>query len=124
MKQHQVLLLIAFIGGILLLVVPQINPTIIQTLGHKEYYYASEALGTSMYPTIKNGDTLIILEKSSPDFTINVGDILVYERNGTAIAHRVVGVYCCGFFVKGDNCNQIENVSYTQIIGKVIGINH
>jgi signal peptidase I len=119
------LLIGALIVGIALFVIPH-TEVVLQTFQeNKEYFYASTSMGTSMYPTIKQGDTLLIMEKEHPDFTINVGDILVYERNGTAIAHRVVGRYmCCGFFVKGDNSQIIETIYYDQVIGKVVEIRH
>lgn len=122
MKKEYIIWLTGLIIAIALFTIPNAQ-TLLQTIQEdKEHFYASTSVGTSMYPTIKQGDTLIIMEKDYPGFTINTGDIIVYEINNNAIAHRVVGRYCCGYLAKGDNSPAMETVSYNQIIGKVVQI--
>ena len=130
MKSHHLILIIAFIAGILLLIIPQMDPVLIQTLeGHKEDFYASTAIGSSMYPTIKNGDILVILEKNSSDFNMNIGDIIVFSGEGKNIAHRLVDIHADSsceckniYYVKGDNSDEIQAITMDNILGKVIKI--
>jgi hypothetical protein len=47
------------------------------------------ASGTSMFPTIVPGDLLVIVPRGIKD--VALGDIAVHRREGSMIAHRVVG---------------------------------
>jgi len=92
--------------------------------------------GTSMLPTLYNGD-IVLIHKPPPD-KIRVGDIIVYESlKGNLIIHRVVkinrmpGCNPVCFVTKGDNNYLPDNmlglqpehgVSYDQIIGVVVSL--
>src|SRR5580700_5520094 len=49
------------------------------------------AMGTSMVPAIHPGDVLSIQPVDPKE--VSVGDIVVYEREGVLIVHRVVGIF-------------------------------
>ena len=81
----------------------------------------SLALGSSMFPTISNGDMLVCVSKYlSP---IKPGDIAVYKKGGEYIVHRVL--YINGSYVvfKGDN-NMVpdEKVPASNVYFKVVAI--
>jgi len=123
MKTEHIILLTAFFMGVILIAVPQVDHGYIQMLEeNKEWIYASTAIGMSMEPTISSGDRLLVLKKDSPDFHLDTGDIVVYLREDMVIAHRLVSRNNCNFFVKGDNSEEIEQITCDQIIGKVIKI--
>ena len=93
---------------------------------------------SSMTPTIKEGDMVIVektnildmIKEFNPD-NINVGDVIVYEKNSSSgtenIIHRVVAINDTGgqkyYILKGDN-NTIDDplkVYPNQVIAK--GVN-
>jgi signal peptidase len=92
--------------------------------------------GTSMLPTLYNGD-IVLIYKPPPD-KIKIGDIVVYESlRGNLVIHRVIKInYGPGcnpvcFVTKGDNNYQADNVlglepkqgiSYDRILGVVFSI--
>lgn len=67
--------------------------------------YARKVTGTSMYPTLEQGDMVVVL--SVPYSSIKVGDIIVYDppcsATGNSVIHRVVAINSSGFTTKGDN---------------------
>lgn len=75
--------------------------------------------GHSMQPTLYEGDIITIAK--CDDY--NVGDILVFGyKDDTLITHRLIKkteYYLC----KGDNAFRIEDITFSQIIGKVVRIN-
>jgi len=74
-----------------------------------------------MYPTIKDGDYIII--DVTPE-KIGIGDIIVYVHGNELICHRVIAITKIGYILKGDN-NKIPDpwvVKDNQIIGKVVWI--
>jgi len=86
----------------------------------KKYLYVSTAYGYSMYPTIKNGDLLVVVLKTSPYYHPEVGDILVYKHDNFYIAHRLLQIGNNFYIVKGDNNEYFEKISEDDIIGEVI----
>ena len=78
----------------------------------------------SMYPTIERGDIVVKDEVDIND--VKIGDIIVYDLNGTSIIHRVIEINRSidGVFLvaKGDN-NRSPDALYIQeeqIRGKII----
>ena len=61
--------------------------------------------GTSMLPTLENGD-LVVVEKV-PYSSIGVGDIVVYDppcaASDLSVIHRVIQITSQGFITEGDN---------------------
>ena len=100
--------------------------------GNSDEYFLSEAHGDSMYPTIKDGDLLVIKEYDGNSFNISVGDIIVcwWEEHNIYVSHRVVMITNVGgenrYYLKGDN-NVNKDVFYItddEIVGKVEYIIH
>ena len=67
--------------------------------------YARKVTGTSMYPTLEEGDMIVV--QSVPFSSITVGDIVVYDppcsATGNSVIHRVVAIDPGGLITKGDN---------------------
>jgi signal peptidase I len=67
--------------------------------------FARKVTGTSMYPTLEEGDMVVVL--GVPYSSIKVGDIVVYDppcsATGNSVIHRVVGIDPSGLVTKGDN---------------------
>ena len=88
------------------------------------FKYKMIAVGSgSMEPTYIRGDA-IIYEKEKPK-NIDVGDILVFEKDNKLITHRVVkkskvnnNIY---FYTKGDANKSVDNFKITEeeVVGKV-----
>ena len=79
----------------------------------------ARANGTSMYPTIHDGDVVVILRGAE----FGVGDIVTFDRRERVVAHRVIGIYADGRVVetKGDNLDRPDGYSWREdIIGKVV----
>lgn len=82
--------------------------------------------GTSMKPSIKNGD-LIVIDRRSKD-KYEVGDVVSFRMSdGTIITHEIVKVEIDDeyrYFTKGTNNNYQDNdyVQIKQIIGEYKGI--
>jgi signal peptidase I len=82
------------------------------------------APGTSMHPTIRNGD-VITVEPVAPDW-LKKGDVILYRFRGGFIAHRIVNIKernGCGltFILRGDASVSCDRpVEPEQILGKVV----
>ena len=73
--------------------------------------------GSSMYPTLFNGDQITIERRDE----YAIGDILVFiYKKQELLVHRLIrkekGIYYC----KGDNAFRLENIAFEKIIGVVI----
>jgi hypothetical protein len=80
-----------------------------------------------MYPLIKEGSTLTFIPAAA-DRAITVGDIALFERVDTLVAHRIVGRFyqdgsLC-FREKGDNTFLPGSFPADSLIGRVIKIEH
>ncbi|MBI4244738.1 MAG: S24/S26 family peptidase [Planctomycetes bacterium] len=79
---------------------------------------AVKVIGESMYPVIKEGDILYIINTKN----IDEGDIVVFQKGDMQIAHRVVKISGDSITTKPDS--QLENdpytVSYDELLGKVV----
>ena len=79
----------------------------------------ARANGTSMYPTIHDGDVVVILRGAE----FGVGDIVTFDRRDRVVAHRVIGIYAHGRVVetKGDNLDRPDGYCWREdITGKVV----
>lgn len=67
--------------------------------------YTRRVSGTSMLPTLEDGDLVVV--EPVPFSAVHTGDIIVYgppcSASGEAVIHRVVGLSNGGFITKGDN---------------------
>ena len=83
------------------------------------------AEGTSMYPTIRHGDTITVVAVSPGQ--VARGDVLLCHQGRRVLAHRVVGVTTYGtervFQLKGDARIECDApVSASAILGAVIDV--
>ena len=82
------------------------------------------APGTSMHPTIRNGD-VITVEPVAPGKLVR-GDIILYRFRGGFIAHRIVNIEerngsGLSFILRGDASSTCDQpVEPEQILGKVV----
>jgi len=106
-----------------LLVVVDI-PLICEAYGKQDYIYTSVGVGWSMEPYIENGDTIIILTTDYPGFFANVGEVLVFQYNNMAVAHRIYNIQNGKYYVKGDNNVNADPwmIDSNAVIGKIIGV--
>ena len=78
-----------------------------------------------MLPALNEYSTGIEIIPESPD-EINVGDIVVYEKNGEQIIHRVKLIkeknYEKIFILQGDNDNFKEEVKFENIKYILVGV--
>jgi signal peptidase I len=84
-----------------------------------ELTYTRRVTGTSMLPTLEEGD-MVGVEKV-PFSDIRVGDIIVYDppcsNTGQSVIHRVVEIVSGGLVTKGDN-NPVPDMSSTPPIAR------
>ena len=94
-----------------------------------ELTYTRRVDGTSMLPTLEEGDLVVV--QGVPFSDLSVGDIIVYDppcsATGASVIHRVVGFSEGGVVTKGDNNGYadpgpISNGPVTQdcYVGKVV----
>jgi len=79
------------------------NSSAVVVFNHFDQYGFVDIKGSSMEPTIKESNTVIV-EKVGFFGIHNIirGDIIVFSRDGNLICHRVVAVNSDSFAVKGD----------------------
>lgn len=85
-------------------------------------YQKPVARGESMYPTIKQNQTIFVNTCYPLEF-LEVNDIIVfyYNKTDSFMGHRIIKITDEGFITKGDN-NKFndELVRKKQYIGKVV----
>jgi signal peptidase len=85
--------------------------------------WRAKSRGESMYPLIKNGDTLLIEPMKAEE--VNPGDIVIYRvPSGSFIAHRFIKRNSSGSLItNGDSMRQYDKlVAEEQVFGKVVQI--
>lgn len=76
--------------------------------------------GCSMEPTLYEGDSVTI--QFSNEYA--EGDIVVFiYKNNELLIHRLLCIRNERYYCKGDNALRLEDINYSQIVGKVIMIN-
>ncbi len=74
------------------------------SLAYFTLMFARKVTGTSMYPTLEEGDMVVVI--SVPYSSLKVGDIIVYDppcsATGNSVIHRIMGVGAGGLLTKGD----------------------
>jgi len=89
----------------------------IVAFAYLELTYTRRVDGTSMLPTLEEGDLVVI--QTVPFSDLHVGDIIVYNPpcslSGESVIHRVVEVTGNGVITQGDNNN------YTDVEGHIAG---
>ena len=83
------------------------------------------AEGTSMYPTIRDGEAIAIAAVSTSD--VVRGDVLLCRHKNRMVAHRVVSVATRGterfFELRGDsNASCDTPIGADAVVGRIIGV--
>lgn len=76
--------------------------------------------GTSMSPVLNANDLIFVVAADS----YTVGDIVLFFYKDELLVHRILKIYDKRYYCKGDNSLRLEDVDYTQIIGKVVLCNN
>lgn len=120
-KEIIYILLIILIYNIFLIATSSLNKTEAKEIfGYKAYIISSN----SMFPNIKNGDTIIVKEVEQEK--LKVGDVISFQREEEIITHRIIEVIGLNekkeYITKGDNNNiQDDNtIKYEDIEGLAI----
>ena len=82
--------------------------------------YAGGTIGSgSMEPSIKIGDYVIVSVNGGYD----VGDVVMFKRGNSYVAHRVIEVFDDGIITKGDaNDTEDKKISNDDVVGPVIKV--
>ncbi|MGG5317304.1 signal peptidase I [Enterococcus sp. AZ072] len=115
------LLLPILIANLAIIVKGSLNPDEIPTvLGYAPMAVVTNSMNTGEADAIRAGD-LVITKQTDPD-TLEVGDVIMFKNNQTAIIHRIVGYNDASdtFVTKGDanNLEDLDPVEKGKIIGK------
>jgi signal peptidase len=92
-------------------------------LGHSVRF---TAMGESMHPTIRKGETITVTPVAPS--AVRITDIILYQTKTSVIAHRVVGTperhgAMRAFRVRGDaSSDWDEPVAEDQVLGKVVSV--
>lgn len=83
------------------------------------------AYGNSMYPAIAHGEFVTVAPLKEMD-DIGIGDIVLGSINGKLIAHRIMNIKKsgkqCALFIKGDSLSHVDEISWEEVLGKVIEV--
>ena len=78
-------------------------------------------------PTIPVNSLVMIKHMSQDEISkdLKVGDVIAFNAGGKLITHRIIKVNDNGTFTtKGDANIGTETVTYANVIGEVVGVNH
>lgn len=93
---------------------------LLQHIIHTKGFASLTVSGTSMEPSLHSGD-IVIIEACS---VYNLGDVLVYSyKNEGLLVHRLLRKES-RYYCKGDNTFRLEDISFDDIIGKVVSVNN
>ena len=82
-------------------------------------YAGGTIVSGSMEPNIKIGDYVIVSVNGGYD----VGDVVMFKRGNSYIAHRVIEVFDDGIITKGDANNTEDNkISKDDVVGPVVKV--
>lgn len=76
--------------------------------------------GYSMRPTIFDGNTILYKNYTGQD--LDSGMIVSYDREGESVTHRIRGVYKGSVTVQGDNTDNWESISKSDIDLIALGV--
>jgi signal peptidase I len=85
-----------------------------------------QAHGWSMHPTIRYGETILV--EPLGETAIRTGDVLLYRRSRSAIAHRVVRMTSsvdgrAQFVLRGDAADCYDSpIELQHVLGRVIAV--
>lgn len=89
----------------------------------KTDYPMAAITSSSMWPSLKTGDLVLIKGVSNPD-EIKIGDIIVYRNPMGFTIHRVEKINENTIVTKGD-ANNVSDlpIAFSEVIGKTINFN-
>ena len=73
--------------------------------------------GISMYPTLHNGDTLLLEPLTEAPA---VGDVVLFRYHGMHLLHRIIAVNGDLYTMQGDNCCVKEQARRTDIVARLL----
>lgn len=76
-----------------------------------------ELRGTSMMPTLREGDVLTLAPLTEAPV---VGDVLLFRHCGTHLLHRVVARSGENLTLQGDNCYSTESCVVDDVVGRLV----
>lgn len=115
------LLLPILIANLVIIVKGSLNPDEIPTvMGYAPMAVVTNSMNTGEPDAIRAGD-MVITKQANPD-TLEVGDVIMFKNNQTAVIHRIVGYNAetDTFVTKGDanDTEDLDPVEKKNIIGK------
>ena len=78
--------------------------------------------GHSMWPLIREGRDLMVIEKKGPDRCRKYDAVLFKRDNGVYVLHRILEVRDRGYYIVGDNCAKGEYVREDQVLGVMTAV--
>lgn len=92
----------------------------IERIIKEQGFFASTAVGTSMYPMLQNRRDTVIISPAAG--RLKKYDIPLYKRGDAYVLHRIVQVLPDSYIICGDNCMELEyGITDKQIIGVLTG---
>lgn len=92
----------------------EVNKTVEKYLKEKGEYVAT-TIGISMYPLLKHKQYAVKIV--SANGRLKKYDVALFRRGQQLVLHRVIKVYPDKYFIRGDNCENGEYISDSQIVG-------
>jgi signal peptidase len=88
----------------------------------KDIDFSFQATGSSMYPFIRDNDTITV--SSLKRIRLVTGDVVAFVKdNNNLIVHRIIGQKGNSYITKGDNCSASDGfIEITNILGKIIAV--
>ncbi|OGO93610.1 MAG: hypothetical protein A2Y17_00690 [Clostridiales bacterium GWF2_38_85] len=93
----------------------EIKATILKMMLRKNYCVEMSVTGNSMYPQLKEGDSIFL--RPSCEYTI--GDIIVFIYKNDLLIHRLIKIKDDIYYCKGDSSFRLEDIKKEDIIGSV-----
>lgn len=79
------------------------------------------AIGASMMPTIRPGDILTI--QSDGAECLNPGQIVLFQRDGSLVAHRILEIAGEQVRTRGDSVGNADTpITKSEIVGRVVSV--
>ena len=78
--------------------------------------------GRSMWPLIREGRDLMVIEKKGPQRCARYDVVLFKRANDSYVLHRILELREGGYFIAGDNCASGEFVREEQVLGVMTAV--
>jgi len=95
------------------------TPFVISRILKTPYPFAA-ITSNSMWPTIKEGD-LVLIEGVTDAKNLKAGDIIVFSQDEDFIIHRIVNINGAQITTKGDaNFSEDDPILFSNVVGKTV----